>query len=215
MDGYNPRTFAVRRPVLPDRYPLRLKPARHSIDFTLQVIDATEGLEGDVVECGSYQGEGLITMAGYLDFIGSSRKVVGYDSFAGLHPTNEDGSAFGHLFTDTSSEAVRARIKQLGVESRASIVEGEFSDTLHKHAGAISVLVLDCDLYDSYLVALTALWDKVPAGGVVVLDEYGRPEKWPGAKAAVDEFLETRAENAEYGWWFPLPEAPRWYIRKA
>lgn len=197
-----------------NRHPLRLKPARNSIDFTLEVIEATEHVEGDVVECGSYQGDGLITAAAYLDHIGSKRKIVGYDSFLGLHPTGADGTQERHLFTDTGAKLVLDRIARYGMARRATVIEGEFTETLPHHATPISVLILDCDLYESYRTALDHLWRWLSPGGVVVLDEYGRPTKWPGARMAVDEFLIGRPETVEYAWWFPYPEAPRWYIRK-
>jgi hypothetical protein len=36
---------------------------------------------------------------------------------------------------------------------------------------------------------LECLFDRVPAGGIVILDDYGH---WAGAKRAVDEYLSTQ-----------------------
>jgi hypothetical protein len=68
------------------RTAIRLKPTPHSIDFTLDVLASTAHVPGAVVECGTYQGHGLVTMASYLDSISDPRKVIGFDSFDGRKP---------------------------------------------------------------------------------------------------------------------------------
>ena len=53
----------------------------------------------------------------------------------------------------------------------------------------ISVLRLDTDWYESTLLELQVLYDRVQQGGVVILDDYGY---WDGARSAVDEFFLSR-----------------------
>ena len=53
----------------------------------------------------------------------------------------------------------------------------------------ISVLRLDTDWYESTLLELQVLYDRVQPGGVVILDDYGY---WDGAHSAVDEFFLSR-----------------------
>jgi hypothetical protein len=72
---------------------------------------------------------------------------------------------------------------------------------VHLHAGLveetipgeapeeIALLRLDTDWYGSTLHELEHLYDRVPSGGVIVLDDYGH---WEGARRAVDEFLGRR-----------------------
>ena len=50
------------------------------------------------------------------------------------------------------------------------------------------MLHLDCDLYESYKISLTNLYDKVVAGGIIMFDEYD-DQRWPGARRAIDEFF--------------------------
>lgn len=67
--------------------------------------------------------------------------------------------------------------------------KGLFSDTLPGfQGGPIALLHIDADLYESYKTCLEVFWDRMAVSGVVVFDEYHRPNRWPGAKAAVDEF---------------------------
>ena len=199
--------------------PLRLKPANQSIDFTLRVIEATLDVPGDIVECGVYQGDGIVTIAAHVESLRSPKRVWGFDSFEGLpEPSEFDGShpaAARGWFGDTSLEAVQGLVDHFGYTQRITLVPGFFRDTCRAaEVAAISVLVLDCDLYGSYLDALNCFYDLVAPGGVVVLDEYGRPEKYPGARQATDEFFRDRPEGPQEAWWHPIPAAPRWYVRK-
>ena len=52
----------------------------------------------------------------------------------------------------------------------------------------ISLLHLDCDLYEPTMAGLKHLYPLVVPGGVVILDEYGQ-EKFPGESAAFDEYF--------------------------
>jgi hypothetical protein len=50
-------------------------------------------------------------------------------------------------------------------------------------------LRLDGDLYESTRDALVHLYDKVSAGGHIIVDDYN---SWAGCRTAVDEFRESR-----------------------
>ena len=58
----------------------------------------------------------------------------------------------------------------------------------------ISVLRLDCDLFEPTLVSLEQLFPNISPGGYVIVDEYGH---WGGCKQAVDMFLDTYAPETE------------------
>lgn len=75
--------------------------------------------------------------------------------------------------------------------------------------GAIALLHLDVDLYESYKTALDWLWPFVSPGGIVTFDEY-RSEAFPGATRAIDEFLhrwQLKAVQSRF--------LDRWYVVKA
>ena len=61
------------------------------------------------------------------------------------------------------------------------------------------MLHLDVDLYDSYRVALNNLYPFVARGGIIAFDEYKNPTKYVGARQAIDEFLENKAEKPTRG----------------
>jgi hypothetical protein len=69
---------------------------------------------------------------------------------------------------------------------------GWFQDTLPHDAqalGAIALLRLDADWYESTAVCLKYLYPKVAKHGVVIIDDYGHFE---GCRRAVDEFLASQ-----------------------
>ncbi len=55
-------------------------------------------------------------------------------------------------------------------------------------AEAIALLRLDTDWYASTRHELEHLYDRVPSGGVVIIDDY---DYWDGSRKAVDEFIAT------------------------
>jgi O-methyltransferase len=57
----------------------------------------------------------------------------------------------------------------------------------------IALLHVDCDWYAGVKLALETLFDRVPSGGWVVIDDYG---DWPGAARALHEFLGARSLDA-------------------
>jgi hypothetical protein len=68
--------------------------------------------------------------------------------------------------------------------------KGWFRDTLATlPIDRLALLRIDGDLYESTMDALTALYEKVSAGGFVTIDDYGPLE--PCARAT-DEFREAR-----------------------
>lgn len=70
--------------------------------------------------------------------------------------------------------------------------KGWFQETVPKDSPGvdkIAILRLDGDWYDSIKICLDYLFDKVVAGGLVIIDDYGYYE---GCTKAVDEFLEKR-----------------------
>lgn len=164
-------------------------------------------VEGDVVECGVSIGHGLLSFMLLGDLTGRPRRVFGFDSFEGFpDPTPQDRMANGAYKVSrgvyASGTGVVHKVLQDGrvppeqVDHLLTLVPGFFETTLPTYDGRIAVLHLDCDLYESYRTCLTALYDKVAPGGLILFDEYEDPT-FPGAKRAVDEFFAGRPEKVQ------------------
>lgn len=143
-------------------------------------------------------------------------RVIGFDNFAGFTEVNQkDVSAANR---DSASLANEHGVKVGGFnpgnrayerimelveifeadhfvpqKPRLEIVKGDILETVPKyvkdHPGLrISILNLDCDMYEPTLCGLKHLYPLVSPGGVIILDEYGQ-EKFAGESAAFDEYF--------------------------
>ena len=189
-----------------------------------EALAATRHLQGAVVECGTYRGQGLATLSWLMREEGDTRSIFGCDSFQGFPRAATQDLVDGRLprqslpayYAKTSEQEVRAFFDALGLGDRITLLAGFFSETLPSAPiESIAVLLLDCDLYASYRVSLQCLYPKVQAGGWIIFDEYFSP-KYPGARVAVDEFFATRPEQPTPATHL-LAEHPyeRWYVVKA
>jgi O-methyltransferase len=171
------------------------------------------GIAGDLVECGVWKGGsvGLMALAHLARGRPPVRTLHLFDSFEGLpEPRAEvDGlEAVAYagrrgggklesidLCVGTLADNRRLLEKEIGYPSSLLRYHaGWFEDTLPRDApglGAIALLRLDGDWYESTRITLAHLYSKVVPGGVVVIDDYGQ---WEGCRRAVDEYLSTLAE---------------------
>ncbi len=168
---------------------------------------------GSFVECGTWEGGaiGLMALANLAH--GRSRRDLHlFDSFEGIPEPDETmdgaravhearaagGGAQGRLVAlrdlyDSAGtlEANRALLEEtIGYDpSHLHYHQGWFQETLPRKAataGEIAILRLDGDWYASTKVCLDHLFDRVVAGGFVIIDDYGR---YDGCRTAVDDFL--------------------------
>jgi Macrocin-O-methyltransferase (TylF) len=90
-----------------------------------------------------------------------------------------------------SLEEVKANFAKYGLlDDRVVFLKGWFKDTLPSAPiERLAVLRLDGDMYESTMVALTSLYDKVSSNGFVIIDDYGCIES---CRKAVHDFRESR-----------------------
>jgi len=105
------------------------------------LLERTEGLEGDVLELGVARGASIITTGLILESLGSDRKVVGIDTFSGFpnFSTLDDVSMFDSMYQeDMISYQHLERVKRnlILIQIRGSSLQpnqlstsGDFSST--------------------------------------------------------------------------------------
>lgn len=149
---------------------------------------------GDFIETGVWRGGASIFMRALLDVHGDTKRTVWLaDSFAGLpkpdaarYPADKGDRHWQKSASlAISLEQVRANVARHGfLDNRVRFLPGWFRDTL---PGApverLAVLRLDGDMYESTMVALDALYDRLSVGGYVIVDDYALPTC---AKAIID-----------------------------
>ena len=178
------------------------------IEETERVIQA--GIEGDFVECGVWRGGSMMVIALTLMHMGVvDRDLWLFDTYSGMPPAGiEDVDCFGHSAMDPKSGAFSPEGCTVGVLAVAAAMEktGYPIERLHYIAGMVEVTIpkeapehiallhLDTDWYASTRHELEHLYHRVPAGGGIMIDDYGH---WAGARKATDEYLAKHAPSME------------------
>jgi hypothetical protein len=170
------------------------------------LVDQVKDLPGDIVECGVFKGTGMLTFLKIKRFLcpNSGKKVVGFDFFNSEELVKSlsgiDKEAMSTLFDKRNykHESNQAQlfsdfVKNCGFEDHEfELVPGDITKTAYEYAKErpgfrISLLYIDLDLDIPTYETLTALWDRIVKGGIVVFDEYAF-HKW-SESAGVDRFF--------------------------
>lgn len=161
-------------------------------------------IPGDFVECGVWRGGACIFMRAILKVYGiEDRTVYCCDTFDGFpepdlerypqdarfHAESPVGQVLERL--KVSLEEVVENFARYGfLKHQLAFVLGPFHESLPNiSTNEIAVLRLDGDMYGSTMDSLLALYDKVPPGGFVIVDDYLNV---PECRQAVRDFHEQR-----------------------
>jgi O-methyltransferase len=172
-----------------------------------------DGVDGDVIECGSWRGGAGMLMRATLDSLGeASRTVFVADSFQGF-PAAQAGEHYsldadlaGVEFLAVPLHEVRASFERLGLERGVAFVPGFFAETLPALRGhGWAIARLDGDSYDATRSALDAVYPSLSIGGYLVIDDFYPLDD---CRRAVEDF------RAEHGITEPIEtvdwNAARW-----
>lgn len=165
----------------------------------LELARKSLGSSGDFVEMGCYKGDTSLLIAEALQ--GSDHILYIYDSFEGLpEKTANDTSALGENFKGGELYVTKREVKErfLRAGLKLPVIKkawfNELTDTDLPREIAFSFL--DGDFYESIRDSLRLVEGKMVQGGVIVVHDYLNPAL-PGAKKAVDEWLDTRSFKNE------------------
>ncbi len=191
-----------------------------SIYQSLKYID-NEKIEGDIVECGVYNGNTLAFIGEINDELNLNKRIWGYDTFNGFVENSfsdkdldfKTGNKVKHVSSDIyySLNEVKKNIIQNNNKNfqKYILIEGDILETLNikdNVPNKISFLRLDTDIYKTTKKQLEVLYDKLVPGGVLHIDDYGI---CPGVKTAVDDFFYNKSI-----WLHRVDMACRYLIKK-
>lgn len=172
----------------------RLRHLRRCVEDVL-----ARGVPGDLMECGAWRGGATILMRGVLAAYSLTDRCVWVaDSFAGLPPPDvarfpaDAGDAHHtHAELAVSLQRVRENFRRYGLlDGRVMFLPGWFRDTLPgAPVGRLALLRLDGDMYESTMVALESLYERLSPGGYLIVDDYGGIAQ---CRRAVHDFREAR-----------------------
>lgn len=196
--GYDPAVRAVGRD-WPAAAASMIGTARMRNIRTLveRILEAE--VPGDLIEAGVWRGGACIFMRGILAVYGdTARSVWVADSFQGLPPPDPDvypADAGDRHFMEpvlaVSLEQVRENFAAFHLlDDRVRFLPGWFADTLPSAPiEQLALLRLDGDMYGSTIQILNALYDKVSAGGYIIVDDFNLK----GCHQAVIDFRARRS----------------------
>jgi hypothetical protein len=152
----------------------------------------TSNIPGDFIETGVWRGGATIFMRAMLKAIGITDRIVWVaDSFEGLPEPDADkfpieakthqGAVMTKVYNHFAAglDEVQSNFTAYGVlDKQVRFLKGWFKDTLPTAPiGALAIMRLDGDYYESTMDALTNLYDKLSVGGYAIIDDYGE-DSW-------------------------------------
>ena len=157
-----------------------------------QFVKSVRSVEGDMAECGVYNGATAYFMAQATVQAGVRRPLHLFDSFQGLSaPIAVDGEYWQAGSLAISEDAARAALA--GIDD-VLFHRGWIPERFHEVADKKFAFVhVDVDLFQPTLDSLAFFYPRTARGGVLICDDYGFTT-CPGARQAVDEFMQTRPE---------------------
>lgn len=176
----------------------RLANVRHCLESVI-----ADGVEGDFIETGAWRGGTCIYARAILAAYGvTDRTVWVADSFEGLpapdgrFEADQGDQHHTKIELAISVEQVEENFRRYDLlDDQVKLLKGWFSDTLPTAPiEKISVLRLDGDMYASTMDALEPLYDKVPSGGYVIVDDYGAVK---ACAQAIHDFRDARGITDE------------------
>jgi len=151
-----------------------------NIEMCIRSI-VTNKTEGDLVEAGVWRGGAVIFMKAVLNELAvNDRKIWAADFFVGLpmpdkrYSADEQNELYLENILVASLEEVKNNFNRFGLlDSNVNFLEGFFKETLpNSSIDKIALLRLDCDMYESTIIALTNLYPKISKGGFIIIDDY-------------------------------------------
>lgn len=176
-------------------------------------------VKGSVVECGVFRGFGLMSWAKLSTILepeNLTRRIYGFDTFDGFPSlAAEDTNAHtqthvGDLRASSYNELqqlidIYDQDRFLGHIPKVALIKGDITATApqfiqeHPHL-LVSLLFVDCDLYEPTKAALRNFLPRMPKGAILAFDELDNPQ-WPGETLAmIEETADQRLALRRLEW---------------
>lgn len=146
-----------------------------------------QGVEGDIVECGTYRGGSAAILGTTLL---PKQHIWLYDSFAGMPEVSPndgpDAARYAGLGVASKADVQEILAKVHVASEQTTIREGWFADSFQLPLPEkVALLHCDADWYESVLLVLETFYPRVVEGGCIVLDDFGY---WEGCREAFYAF---------------------------
>jgi len=173
-----------------------IEPGPNTFSYMNQIAKSLH-LPGDVAEFGVFKGNNSWHYASLMQYEKPNKRLHLFDTFSGL-PRDVLDKCDLTRFDDTSLESVTKVMEPFDF---VDFHTGMFNESVLEMNTfqEFCAVIIDCDLYQSYLDCLDYVYDRMVVGGVIIFDEY-YSKKYPLARVAVDEFFSDKKEKPEIFW---------------
>jgi O-methyltransferase len=188
-----------------------------SLQQTVEIV-LRKGLTGDFAECGCWKGHSTYIISAILTSHGFSNRFHVFDSFEGglsdkspqdenkLYAETSESIAQQKRVFASNKDKVQATLAEFPfVELYEGWIPDRFNEVEDRR---FSFVHIDVDLYQPTLDSLEFFYPRLDAGGLVVVDDYGF-SAFPGAKRAVDEFLQQN----DYAMFYEIPTGGAFIVK--
>ena len=164
--------------------------------YTLwQAVDQLGDDTAVVAEVGAYKGGSARFIAEALHRRGRTNPMYVFDTFEGhavVDPSVDGKHAVAKQFRATSVERVSRYLRR---HTNVQVVKGDFRETARTldDVGQVGLAHIDVDVYPVTLFCLEYFADRMLAGGIMVVDDYGF-RRTKGVWKAVEEVVRSRTD---------------------
>ena len=160
-----------------------------------QLMRLVATVPGDTAECGVFKGAGSWVMCkANRDHNAMARTHHVFDSFEGLSaPAEEDGNYWHAGALSCGLDSTAANLAEFGdrVVFHQGWIPDRFADVSELQFAFVHI---DVDLYQPTRDSVEFFYPRMPAGGIILCDDYGFGT-CPGARQAMDEFFSDKPEK--------------------
>jgi predicted O-methyltransferase YrrM len=179
------------------RWQYNFSPAQ--LGFLCSCLDRTREVAGPVFEVGCFAGVTTVYLNKHMSAEGIEKPYYAFDTFGGFtaddvaYESEHRGKQRSRLagFTDNRPEWFKVTMALNGV-SRVRAVQADVNTYDFSALEAPSFCLLDVDLYRPVRSVLEALYDRLPTGAIVVVDDCMSGTDFDGALSAYREFVAAR-----------------------
>ena len=176
-----------------------IRPIHTSVLGTLTFLEClkqTKQLEGDIAEVGAFECGNVLCALNFVVVNGFENKTFyAFDSFEGFPDLSKNDPIArqkGEYQPETSLQEIYDSLKMF---PEARIIKGFVPDTFREipHDSSFSLVFYDADLYQPALDTFEFFWDRIVAGGYLIVHDYEyEPGGFMGVKKAAEEFFSKR-----------------------
>lgn len=165
--------------------------------FLVEALTSTEAVPGNIIEVGCHQGRTSVYLCRHLDCLRSKKAYYALDTFDGFNRRDLDfeidvrkkDPGLRTHFRDTRKVWFDAAMRLVDAR-RVTSIQADAAAFDYSQLGALSIALVDVDLYLPVKRALRAIWPLILPGGVMIADDCQPSEFYDGALVAYSEVCE-------------------------